>query len=389
MGVTPRHGVPQPAATVFVDTRLLPPPKPLHHDNWTEDEEAAKAAQQQGRGCCTRFKFGVWLSIVVLLIAAVVGLSVTMALVSKDKGSSVPAPSPTNTDGGGNGNGGTSGTGYTGPLPSPSAPPFTVPKSKRAIWWDEFDGDTLDESKWSYDLGNGDWGWGNNESEVYTKDNVRVADGYLYLTAQYDGKTYTSGRINTKSTASFWPGMQLEDGTSFKSVHIEARMRLPEPGQGLWPAFWMFPTELAYGKWAASGEIDILESINDMVAATQGIHYGGPDPQNVKSMVRTRQADKSPYSNGFHTFAVDWSIGKITVLIDGEATQTFVPREEDPEGGWWTATANAPPEAPFDRPFYVIMNLAVGGLWPRYPDSSTPFPATLAVDYVRAWGQPV
>ncbi|KAL4449432.1 hypothetical protein ABPG77_007076 [Micractinium sp. CCAP 211/92] len=386
MGATPRHGGQHAPATVYVDARLAPPPKPSNADRWTDDEEAAKSAHQQGHSFCTRFRFGVWLSVVVLLIAAVVGLSVTMALLSDGKGGN--APSQSDPEGGGSGNGGTSGTGNTGPLPVPSAPPFTVPKNNKAIWWDEFDGDSLDDCKWSYDLGSGDWGWGNNESEVYTKDNVQVADGHLYLTAQYDGKTYTSGRINTKSTASFWPGMQLEDGTSFKAVHIEARMRLPEPGQGLWPAFWMFPTELTYGKWAASGEIDILESINDMVTATQGIHFGGPDPQNVESMVRTRQADNSPYSDGFHTFAVDWSLNQITVSVDGEAAQTFVPREADPEGGWWTAATNAPQGAPFNKPFYIIMNLAVGGLWPKYPDSSTPFPATLAVDYVRVWGQP-
>ena len=75
------------------------------------------------------------------------------------------------------------------------------------------------------------------------------------------GNGFTSGRINTKPTAAFWPGMQLQDGTTFSSVHIEARVQLPPPGQALWPAFWLFPSELYYGKWAASGEIDVLESV--------------------------------------------------------------------------------------------------------------------------------
>ncbi|EFN59705.1 hypothetical protein CHLNCDRAFT_133261 [Chlorella variabilis] len=362
---------------------------------WSEDVETLSHGVHKGPTCCVRFKFAIWLLTVAALVAAGVGLSVIMVIVQNNRndnappGPPPPPPPPLDPEGGSGSNSG--GGGNTGPLPVPPSPaPFDVPPGSQAIWWDEFDGDTLDTDKWSYDLGNGVWGWGNNEVETYTDspDNVWVADGNLYITALRDGDAFTSGRINTKAHAGFYPGMQLEDGTTFASLHVEARMQLPTPGQGLWPAFWMFPTEPTYGEWAASGEIDVMESINEMTTITQGLQYGGTAPENQKSMLRTRQEGKVPYSDGFHTMAVDWSAGRITLSVDGVESGTFLPREKDP-AGWWTSDQSAPPDAPFNQPFYLILNLAVGGLWPDPPDSTTPFPATFAVDYVRVWGEPV
>lgn len=363
---------------------------PQAHKTWSDEE----GADGDAHSFCTRFKFAIWLTTVLLLIGAAVGLSVTMAVVmhNRDSGNSSPPPSPDPVDpDSGSGGNGSSGDGNTGPLPVPTETPDWVPAGAQAIWWDDFEGNTLDRNKWSFDLGTGEWGWGNNELQTYTDNvaNVRVAGGNLYITALRDGNSYTSGRINTKQHASFFPGMQLADGTTFTSVHVEARMQLPDPGQGLWPAFWMFPTELKYGVWAASGEIDVMESVNDMKKITQGLHFGGSDPRNVKNMTRTQQGNKQPYSDGFHTMAVDWAPDSIAFSVDGKVRATLYPRSKDPQYGWWTEAAGAPSNAPFNEPFYLILNLAVGGLWPGVPDDSTPFPATLAVDHVRVWGTPV
>ncbi|PSC74883.1 (1-3)-beta-glucanase [Micractinium conductrix] len=376
MGVSPRHGDgPVGPAAYELHARATP--------KWSDDDEGRE--RRKGHGCCAITKFALWLIVVGCIVAAAVGLSVVMVILQNNREKDNPS-SPVDTEGG-NG-GGSGGSGNGGPLPVPPTAPFDVPADSQAIWWDEFEGSSLDRDLWNYDLGNGEWGWGNNESQSYTSStaNVRVADGNLYITALREGGKYTSGRINTKNTAGFYPGMQLKDGTAFTSVHIEARAQLPPPGKGLWPAFWLFPTGLKYGKWAASGEIDVMESINDMETITQGLHYGGEDPQNVKLMTKTRQGGV-PYSDDWHTFGVEWSKDRITVYVDGDPTATYLPREKDPEGGWWTADADATdPAAPFDQPFYVIINLAVGGLWPKYPDASTPFPSTLAIDYVRVDG---
>jgi beta-glucanase (GH16 family) len=106
-------------------------------------------------------------------------------------------------------------------------------------------------------------------------------------------------------------------------------------------------------------------------------------------MTRTQQGNKQPWSDGFHTVAVDWAADSIAFSVDGKVRATLYPRSKDPTYGWWTEASGAPPNAPFNEPFYMILNLAVGGLWPGVPDDTTPFPATLAVDHVRVWGTPV
>ncbi|KAL4855257.1 Protein DETOXIFICATION 1 [Chlorella vulgaris] len=375
--------MPQPQQRQCAD-RLTTSPGPTPK-LWSEEEEALHAASSsyKGPGCCEKFKFTIWVGVVAALIAAGVGLSVVMVIVQNNRNdNSTPSGSSS-------GNSGSSGSGYTGPLPVPTDPaPFTVPEGNQAIWWDEFDGDKLDGKKWKFDTGTGEqWGWGNNESQSYSKssDNVRVADGNLYITALQDGDGYTSGRINTKASAGFYPGMSLDDGTTFSTVHVEASVQLPAPGQGLWPAFWLLPSVNTYGDWPASGEIDVLESINNMLAITQTLHFGGAPPDDTKDTIRTPQ---DGLSDRFHTVAVDWAPDKITLSIDGAEIKSFFPRTVDPNAGWFTAAPNAPPAAPFDQPFYIILNLAVGGLWPGPPDGSTTLPATFTVDYVRAWGQP-
>lgn len=242
------------------------------------------------------------------------------------------------------------------------------------VWSDEFNGTSLDESRWSYQIGDGCdiglCGWGNNERQYYQADNVTVANGLMTIEAREErnkGSAYTSARIRSIFKGDFTYG------------RIEARMKLPG-GQGIWPAFWMLPTDETYGGWAASGEIDIMEAIN--LGASGGnevhgtLHYGGSWPDNVYS--------GAPYTPGtsvmdnFHTYAVEWEPGEIRWYVDGLLYQT----QTD-----WYSTNGAYP-APFDQDFHILLNVAVGGEWPGDPDSTTVFPVTMQVDYVRVYQDP-
>nr|WP_183602799.1 hemoblobin-interacting domain-containing protein [Paenibacillus phyllosphaerae] len=252
------------------------------------------------------------------------------------------------------------------------------------IWNDEFDGGTganfdtngVDLSKWGYQNGTGAEygldGWGNNEQQYYQKDNIEVKDGHLVITAKkqtVNGKPYTSGRLWTSPTFSKTYGK------------FEARMKLPD-GQGIWPAFWMMPKDSEYGAWASSGELDIMEArgrLPEEVAGT--LHYGKTWPNN--------KADGGSYDfpegesiTGFHTYGVEWEPGEIRWYVDGKLFNTM--------NNWNSQGAGQPDKyafpAPFDKEFYMILNLAVGGnfdggLIP--PDSK--LPAKMEVDYVRAY----
>ncbi|GAB4822324.1 hypothetical protein N2152v2_009370 [Parachlorella kessleri] len=337
------------------------------------------------RARCLSLRLVVWGTVIVTLVAAAVGLSVTMKVVHTHRQDDY------DNAGGGHGGGGSSCSGSSRPARPGElgTPPFAAPAGWTAIWWDEFSGDGLDQSKWSYDLGTGDWGWGNNEKQKYTNSgsNVRVANGSLYITAlRSPGGAYTSGRINTLGNAAFCPGM-VAGGYNYTTIHVEARVQVPSPGQGIWPALWMFPVDLKYGAWAASGEVDIMESVNSMQTITQGIHFGGVSGQRVMSMQYTNQPDNSPWSTAFHTYAVDWAPNNIAFYIDGSQVAQFWSRATDPAHGWWTTAQNVGPNAPFDAPFYLIMDLAVGGLYPQDPDATTPASSTMVVDYVRVWAR--
>ena len=242
------------------------------------------------------------------------------------------------------------------------------------VWSDEFDGNSLDDSKWSHQLGDGCdiglCGWGNNEREYYKAANVSVSGGLLTITAKKErtkGSTYSSGRIR-----SIYKG-------DFKYGRIEARMKLPA-GQGLWPAFWMLPTAETYGGWAASGEIDIMEAVNlggsgaNQVHGT--LHFGALWPDNQS--VGQPYSPSTSVTDNFHTYRVDWEPGEIRWYVDDVLYQTQTQ---------WSSTGGAYP-APFDQDFYILLNLAVGGFWPGDPDSSTQFPASMQVDWVRVWQDP-
>lgn len=271
------------------------------------------------------------------------------------------------------------------------------PPGWRLVWSDEFEGDAIDPKKWDYDLGNGfysyeaeQWisGWGNGELQYYTKEpeNACVRDGMLRIVAAKEslhGCGYTSARLRT-SRRDRRPLFNARYG------RFEIRAKLPL-GQGIWPAIWLLPQSDRYGAWAASGEIDIIEARgqepNKVIGAT---HYGSCWPANVSSTHPYAFALRGSIAQ-FHTYALEWEPGRLRWFVDDHcyATQAF----------WWSSTKREgakgiapnseselnPWPAPFDRPFYLIMNVAVGGRFPGKPDKTTPFPAEMLIDYVRVY----
>jgi beta-glucanase (GH16 family) len=249
--------------------------------------------------------------------------------------------------------------------------PVTPGGALRLVWSDEFNAARLDPKAWYFESGDGSQygipGWGNNELQWYLPDNAELRNGTLVITARKEsqnGKGYTSARINTR------------DRFAFRYGRIEARIRMPK-GQGLWPAFWLLPQDNAYGTWAASGEIDIVEAPNPGFTGGNTIygtlHFGGQWPNNVTS--GETYAVATDITADFHTYVLEWDRTEIRWYVNGIL---FAVRNT-----WFTAGAPFP--APFDQRFYVLLNLAVGGNLPGPPTASTPFPVTMEVDYVRVY----
>ncbi|OKP82819.1 hypothetical protein A3844_23290 [Paenibacillus helianthi] len=257
------------------------------------------------------------------------------------------------------------------PTPTPAADPWTL------VWNDEFNDNTIDPAKWTYDLGDGtavgNPGWGNNELEWYTNEakNVKEADGKLIITARKEaqgGKEYTSSRIKTKNLF------------SKKYGKFEIRAKAPV-GKGYWPAIWMLPANYVYGSWAASGEIDIMESWGSRPGTVAGtIHYGAQWPDNVYSGKEYVLPGNSTIEQ-FHTYSMEWEPGEIRWYVDGVLYST--------KNDWYSLsngqpTNNAYP-APFNQEFHLLMNLAVGGNFDGNPTAETVFPQTMEIDYVRVY----
>lgn len=294
---------------------------------------------------------------------------------------------------------------------APPALAETDGQSWQLIWSDEFDGSALDTAKWNYE--EDCWGGGNNERQCYTDktDNVSVGDGVLKITAL---KKTTRGYAWPKSWRAGTEGMKLKGKQRFEKAkrpfssgrittknkgdwtygRFEARMKLPT-GQGAWPAFWMLPTDWAYGGWPLSGEIDIMEAINlgmtcpeceggreDRVHGT--LHFGETSPRNSLKGKETHLA--APVT-GFHTYAIEWEPTQIRWYVDGKHYSTLT------QDDWFTAASNATSaNAPFDQRFHIILNLAIGGKWPEENNNvgffSMDFPKSLVVDYVRVYQCP-
>lgn len=254
-------------------------------------------------------------------------------------------------------------------LCSSSAIPQTQADEWKLVWQDEFDGDKLDYSKWEIEVNA--FGGGNNELQIYTdrQENVRVANGNLILEAKRDHasilgtqRDYSSGKIRSKNRG------------DWKYGRFEFRAKLPS-GQGIWPAIWMMPTENTYGTWAASGEIDIMEFKGQETNQVWGtLHYGQQWPNNKHSGTQFKLKTGN-FCDDFHLFALEWEAGKIRWLVDGEVYQE--------QSKWHSSGGNFP--APFDQPFHVILNLAVGGGFVGEVGSSTTFPSQFLVDYVRVY----
>ncbi len=234
------------------------------------------------------------------------------------------------------------------------------------VWSDEFDGTAVDTSKWSFQTGDGCaegvCGWGNNELQTYQVDNASVSSGTLKIEAREErvkNKNYTSARIRTLNQGDFYFG------------RFEARIKLTV-GQGIWPAFWMMPTDEVYGGWPQSGEIDIMENIGSEPSTVHGtIHFGDPWPDNSSTGASYKLLGGERFTDAFHEFAIEKEAGVIRWFVDDVLYSTKTPSETDPH--IW----------PFDERFHFILNVAVGGNWPGNPDETTVFPQILEVDYVR------
>jgi beta-glucanase (GH16 family) len=249
--------------------------------------------------------------------------------------------------------------------------PATAGGGLDLVWSDEFDASQLDPEVWFFERGDGSQygipGWGNNELQYYLEDSARLENGLLVITAREEdvgGKRFTSARINTR------------DRFAFRYGRVEARMRLPG-GQGLWPAFWLLPQDDVYGGWAASGEIDIMEAVNLGGAGGNNvhgtIHFGGAWPDN--QFTGSSYLVSTDATAEFHTYALEWDPNELRWYVDDVLFAM--------QNAW--STTGGPYPAPFDQPFYLLLNVAVGGNFPGAPDSTTAFPATLEVDWVRVY----
>ncbi|MFN3404836.1 MAG: carbohydrate-binding protein [Cytophagaceae bacterium] len=251
------------------------------------------------------------------------------------------------------------------------------------IFSDEFNGTALDLTKWTIDQGNGCpnlCGWGNNEQQFYTNSsqNVSVSGGYLTLTARYapnyngTGSNFTSGKVLTRNKFDRLYG------------RFEARMKMPR-GTGLWPAFWMLPTDNVYGGWPTSGEIDIMEYRGDRTNVSDAtLHYGAAWPNNRHDGT-SYTLPTGNFADEFHIFAVDWQPGIMRFYVDGILikTETENPNSLNP-------ASNHSVTWPWNQRFFIILNLALGGWYSGNPTteqivSSTTWPQTFQIDYVRVY----
>ncbi|MCQ2576627.1 MAG: family 16 glycosylhydrolase [Treponema sp.] len=249
------------------------------------------------------------------------------------------------------------------------------------VWSDEFNGKSLDRTKWDFQLGTGSQyglnGWGNDEIQYYTEDNISLKKGNLIIEARKENKNglaYTSSRIRTYK----------DDGTILYAPlygRIEARMLLPS-GSGIWPAFWLLPATDKYGVWASSGEIDILEAKGRLTNRTYGnVHFGQPWPGNKYTGGMHKFQDEG-FDEDYHVYALEWEPGSLKWFVDDDCFYET--------SSWWAMGLDdeepyAYP-APFDVPFYIVLNLAVGGTFDDYrvPDAAD-IPAQMYVDYVRVY----
>lgn len=245
----------------------------------------------------------------------------------------------------------------------------TVAKFTELVMQDEFEVEGAPNSEiWNYNIGNGENGWGNNELQYYTNrtENVKVENGSLLIIANkedYNGSAYTSARLLTQG--------------KFEQAYgrFEARIQVPY-GQGMWPAFWLLGADCGDGTdgtlvWPACGEIDIMENKGseptEVSSAVHGPGYSGGNP-----ITKSFSLDNNRFDTDYHIFGIEWDPNYINFYVDDVLYNQITP--DDVTGDWV-----------FDHPFYIIINLAVGGNFGGAPNSETVFPQYMLVDYVRVY----
>jgi beta-glucanase (GH16 family) len=240
------------------------------------------------------------------------------------------------------------------------------------VWNDEFNGgngSVPDRTKWVIETGGN--GWGNNELEYYTNrvQNVQIQEGNLVITARREGYSDSEGVFRGYTSA------RLKTEKKFQQTYgrFEARIQIPR-GQGIWPAFWMLGDDTSHVGWPAEGEIDIMENIGKEPSTVHGTVHG-PGYSGAQGIGSEFSLPKGQaFADTFHVYAVEWEPDVIRFYVDDSLYATRTPADLPPDTKWV-----------YDRPFYIILNVAVGGDWPGNPDATSKFPQTMLVDYVRVY----
>lgn len=233
-------------------------------------------------------------------------------------------------------------------------------QNQKLVWSEEFNGQELNQDIWNFELGDGCpklCGWGNNERQIYTTTNHRFEDGKLIIRANKEEDRYTATRITTQGKKSFQYG------------RIEARVKLPQ-GEGLWPAFWLLGNNITEVGWPRCGEIDVME-------------YVGKKPGEIFTSLHTQSSfgntinTETKYiegiEEGYHIFEVDWQETQISFAVDGTKVYTYQPEVYNEET--W----------PFNQPFFLLLNLAIGGNFGGPNVDDTIFPQDYYIDYIRVY----
>ena len=250
---------------------------------------------------------------------------------------------------------------------SASEPLSSSSDDVKYLWNDEFEGSTIDTDKWTFEIGTGASGWGNNEWEYYTdrSENAYVKDGVLHIRANkesYEGASYTSARMITKGKFSFTYGT------------VEARIALPT-GKGIWPAFWMLGENIDQVSWPACGEIDIIETVNseNIVYGTNHWQYEGNHAEYGNNTGNFHGASTELNIAEFHTYKFTWDEKLIVMYVDDFKYHEI--SIEDNAGG----------TDAFHKPFFFLLNVAVAGNWPGFEVDDSQFPNEMLVDYIRVY----
>ncbi|MGO4209291.1 family 16 glycosylhydrolase [Terriglobus sp. 2YAB30_2] len=251
------------------------------------------------------------------------------------------------------------------------AAPASAHTHWKLTWSDEFngaDGAPPDPTKWS--IVTGGRGFGNHELEQYTdrSENVHQERGHLVIMARKEAFTGTDGIAREYTSAR----LQTKGKFAQKYGRFEARIRIPK-GQGMWPAFWLLGSDIDAAGWPACGEIDVMENVGFEPMKVHGTLHG-PRYSGDSPLTGAYTLPRGAFSDDFHVYAVEWDEHEIRFFVDGHLYETQT-TDSIPGNKRWV----------FDHPFYLLLNLAVGGDWPKSPDATTQFPQQMLVDYVRVY----